>query len=125
MRAKLRAVTVVFGGAALVILALLIATAVTRSLILAVVTAVVGVLAVVGAVLVANAVSERLLRRGDQASTRVSNLDQRVRGLDQRVRGLDDSRTSDRRRKRSSQSSTTAPRASWPGSGLAPGTPGR
>lgn len=85
MRTKLRAVSVAFGGAVLVILGLLIATGVTRSLVLAGVTAVVGVLGVIGALVMADAVAGRLLRRSDRASTRVSNLDKRVARLDERA----------------------------------------
>ncbi|MGP9539358.1 glycosyltransferase [Brachybacterium sp. AOP43-C2-M15] len=89
MRAKLRVVSVVFGGAALVLLGLLLATAVTRSWALAAVTAGIGLLAVVGAVLVGNAAIERILRGRDRSSTRISHLDRSVATLEEQMGGAD------------------------------------
>lgn len=90
MRAKLQAVVVSAGVAALVVLGLLIATAVTGSPLLAGITAVVGVLGVVGAGLVVHMAIDRLVRRGDRTSTRISHLDKRAAGLDERVVRLDE-----------------------------------
>ena len=90
MRAKLRSAIAGAGVLALVILGLLIATAVTGSPVLAGITAVVGVLGVVGAGLVVHTAIDRLVRRGDRTSTRISQLDKRAALLDERILGLDE-----------------------------------
>lgn len=82
MRAKLRALSVAVGGAALVLLALLIATAMTRSLIIAALTAAVGVILVVGAVVAGHKVIDLSVRRGDRTATRMGHLDERVKSLE-------------------------------------------
>jgi len=78
MRARMRVAVMAAGGAALAVLALLIATAVTGSQALAWVTGTVGLLAVAGTALLALKMVERYSRRSDQTSTRTANLEKRV-----------------------------------------------
>src|SRR5699024_1705936 len=80
--ASLRPLSGAVGGAALVLLALLIATAMTRSLIIAALTAAVGVILVVGAVVTGHKVIDLSVRRGDRTATRMGHLDERVKSLE-------------------------------------------
>lgn len=78
MRAKMRAAVMLVGGAAFVILVLLVASMVTGSQVLAWVTAAVGALGVIGAVVLVLSVTGRFVGTSDRTSTRVSNLEKRV-----------------------------------------------
>ncbi|MDN5655401.1 MAG: hypothetical protein L0G46_10010, partial [Kocuria sp.] len=74
----MRVAVVAAGGAALAVLALLIATTVTGSQALAWATGTVGLLAVTGTALLVLKMVERYSRRSDQTSTRTANLEKRV-----------------------------------------------
>src|SRR5699024_12274951 len=80
MRARMRTALIAAGGAVLVLLALLIATAVTGSLTLALITGVVGILGVIGALALALKATGLVIESGDRTATRISNVEKRRAG---------------------------------------------
>ncbi|HLR44181.1 MAG TPA: glycosyltransferase, partial [Brevibacterium sp.] len=81
MRLKLRIASVVCGVVALALLALLIATAMTGSLLLAGITGALGILGVIAVVVIADRILQRAAQSRDRSATRLANLERRARAV--------------------------------------------
>lgn len=78
MRVMVRVASAICGVLAVILLALLIATAVTGSIRLAAVTGAVGVLGVIGVVVLVDLILRRAARTRDRSATRLTNLERRA-----------------------------------------------
>jgi len=78
MRARMRTALIGAGGAVLVILVLLVATAVTGSQTLGLITGAVGIFGVLATLLLALKATAHVIESGDRTATRIANLERRV-----------------------------------------------